>query len=244
MSSATASFPETAYSPYETASDKGDYDTTRYQNISNSNGGTILAQTTAQETTVTPEFDASYTYPVSEQYNGTYQRADDTMRYVNQVHNALEGLVSMLVPNRTTHNYITTVNTAKIPNSPPAFGSHTPTTTPAMQMPVSTEKPFLKTSQVDLIFLNATSPSYIALGHGNNSFVMVWQAPVNKQSTPASPKILDGDKLAETWTKRFYYWTKVLFFTAGGVFALIKAIMTIVDTREQLCAWLAYRRTL
>jgi len=246
-SSPSATLYETVYASEATASHKNTVDNTSYHEISTKTSGHLLVETEAQEATVGPKVYTTYTSSTSKHYDMTSTVAGDTARYINQVHNALESLVYMLVPNRTTYSDITTVDASWYSlstNSSTALGSGTSTSKLTSPTPASVDQPVQEVSQFDLIFLNATSPCYIALDHSNNSFIMIWQAPISTRSTPTDPNALSDAKKANSLTSIFYYWAKVVLYSVLGVFALFKATKVIVDKVQQLRAWLARRRAL
>lgn len=243
----TASLYETVYTTTTTAQHKVAIDNTLYHELSITNSGHLLVQTEAQETTVDPKVYTTHTSSISEHHEGASTSADDTVRYINQVHSALGSLVFMLVPNRTTSSDVITANATRVPqlnDSPTSFSSATPTTKATSPASAPVNQPSHRLPQIDLIFLNATSPCYIALDRLNKSFIMIWQAPISERSTPADPKALDDAKKAKNWTTIFYYWAKVVSLTVLGIFALYQASRTIIAMCEPLCAWLARRRAL
>jgi len=219
-------------------------DGTSNHDLSTTSVGSFLVQTKAPKATASPGVSSEHTSSISEPYIGVSTRSNDTRYYITQVHNALESLISMLAPNRTAHRDITTADVTRVNNSSTALGSRPSTIDSASPASVSVDPPTQNESRVHLIFVNFTSPCYVALDRSNASFIMLLQAPISERLTPADVKALNDAKRAETWTAITYYWTKVVCFTVGGVYALITATLTIINIVTELRAWLVRRRAL
>jgi hypothetical protein len=153
--------------------------------------------------------------------------AIDSAYYMQQVDNAIYNLVAVIKPNDTSSTMACHDSVEKIPTAPLPINSSTPTMSPSS----NPDHPNLDNAHFDLIFLNATSPSYILLDHSNN-FVMIWQAPKDESSTSQITEFLAITKDFQIWAKVYYYWARIIFFVASGTYALYRAIMFVKKIRD------------
>jgi hypothetical protein len=167
---------------------------------------------------------------------------DNTDNSLKQVDNAVSNLVAIYMS-----NYTSSTSTYHGPaiRSTTAVPSDDNTTMHDLRVPAAessanhslqpdTSGP--NKGSFDLIFLNATSPSYILLdrteiGRTGENLIMIWQAPTNESTTPALKEFLTTSEDFYAWVKIWYYWAKIAFFVAGGVYALYRAFTFVNKIR-------------